>query len=275
MKKSLPIKVISLERAGRREGIAHTLLAHGVDFSFVDAVDAQEFQAGELASLYDDAAARSRYGRSLSEGEVACFLSHRRLWQEVANSGHSAIVLEDDALLESDFFDRVVPWPEEKLARLADVVLLGRSKLSKSAERRTYLCEPLKCAERIAGMNIGSPFKQWTSGAVGYWISARGATRALAHSAGPIRALLDDWPWHRDEGGMIIKEARPYVVWEAFETMTSELEGRRRQLTPVRSRWRNTLLAPLRVFRLAARWSVVALIVAAESAGMRRATRHD
>jgi glycosyl transferase, family 25 len=110
---------------------------------------------------------------------------------------------------------------------------------------------------------------------VGYWISPRGAMRALAHSEGPIRALLDDWPWHRDEGGMIIKEARPYVVWEAFETMTSDLEGRRRQLTPVRSRWRNALLTPLRVFRLATRWSTVALIAAAESAGMWRAARHD
>jgi glycosyl transferase, family 25 len=150
---------------------------------------------------------------------------------------------------------------------MADVVLLGQSKLSRSREAREYLYEPLKRSSRIDGMRIGDPFKQWTSGAVGYWISPQGAMLALAHTEGPVRALLDDWPWHRDDGGMSIKELRPYVVWEAFESLVSDLEGERSQLAPARVPWRDYLLEPIRVGRLVVRWSVAAAFLAAEWIG--------
>ncbi|WP_213299560.1 glycosyltransferase family 25 protein [Paraburkholderia sacchari] len=262
-----PVLVVSLVRSGRRERIAEVMSRHGVDFSFIDAIDARQFEDDELDHLYDDMAARSRYGRTLTRGEVACFLSHRRLWQLIVNGGKSVIVLEDDALLEPEFFSKVLTWPEGALARMADVVLLGRSKLSRASEARAYLHEPLKRAEWIDGMRVGTPFKQWTSGAVGYWMSPRGAKLALAHTEGPVRALLDDWPWHRDEGGMIIKELRPYVVWEGFESLASDLEGERSRLAPVRSRWRDCLFEPVRAGRLVARWTVAAVIRIAELAG--------
>ncbi|WP_322070801.1 glycosyltransferase family 25 protein [Paraburkholderia bannensis] len=254
------VVIVSLARSGRRERIAEVMTRHGVDFCFIDAIDAKLFEDGELDRLYDDAAARARYGRPLSSGEVACFLSHRLLWKSIANGGRSAVVLEDDALLDPEFFTKVLTWSEDTLAQTADVVLLGRSKLSRSSAARAYLYDPLKRAERIHGMRIGMPFKQWTSGAVGYWISPHGAMLALAHTQGPVRALLDDWPWHRDEGAMTIKELRPYVVWEGFESLVSELEGERSRLTPTTVCWRDWLLEPLRVGRLVARWTVAAAI---------------
>ncbi|MCX5544995.1 glycosyltransferase family 25 protein [Paraburkholderia sp. CNPSo 3076] len=262
-----PVMIVSLARSGRRERIAEVMSRYGVDFSFIDAIDARRFESDELARLYDDSAARSRYRRALTRGEVACFLSHRLLWQRVVSGGRSVIVLEDDALLDHAFFAKVLTWPEGPLARIADVVLLGRSKLSRSSAARAYLYEPLKRAKRIDGMRIGTPFKQWTSGSVGYWISPRGAMLALAHTEGPVRALLDDWPWHRDDGAMIIKELRPYVVWEAFESLASDLEGERIRLAPTRARWRDCLLEPLRTVRLIARWTVAAVIRLVESAG--------
>ncbi|WP_321905424.1 glycosyltransferase family 25 protein [Paraburkholderia tropica] len=252
--------IVSLERSGRRERIAEVMSRHGVDFSFIDAIDAQRFESGELARLYDDAAARSRYGRSLTKGEVACFLSHRLIWQRVVHDGKGVIVLEDDALLDPAFFEKVLTWRDDTLARMADVVLLGQSKLSRSRELREYLYEPLKRASPIDGMRIGTPFKQWTSGAVGYWMSARGAMLALAHTEGPVHALLDDWPWHRDDGGMVIKELRPYVVWEAFESLASELEGERNRVSRKRPVWFNGLLEFARVGRLVARWAIAAAI---------------
>lgn len=271
----LPVRIVSLERSGRRERIASVMSTHEVEFAFVDAVDAQDLSDDEFAQSYDDAAARSRYGRSLSRGEVACFLSHRRIWEFVATSARGVIVLEDDALLEPEFFGKVLSSPEERLAQIADVVLLGRSKLSKASEARTYLYEPLKRADRIAGMRIGTPFKQWTSGAVGYWMSPRGAALALAHTQGPVRALLDDWPWHRDEGGLSVKELRPYVVWEAFESMASALEGDRSRLTSARANWREWYRMPFRVVRLVVRWSVATAICIAEAPAKSRAVSHD
>lgn len=270
MAESIPVMIVSLARSGRRERIAEVMSRHGVDFCFVDAIDAHRFEDGELERLYDDSAARSRYGWSLSRGEVACFLSHRLLWQRVVSSGRSAIVLEDDALLDPAFFTKVLAWREDTLARMADVVLLGQSKLSRSQEAREYLYEPLKRSRCIDGMRIGTPFKQWTSGAVGYWISPQGAMLALSHTEGKVRALLDDWPWHRDDGGMSIKELRPYVVWEAFECLASDLEGERSQLAPTRVRWRDCLLEPIRVARLVVRWSVAVAILVAESVGAKK-----
>ncbi|WP_233864515.1 glycosyltransferase family 25 protein [Paraburkholderia adhaesiva] len=270
-----PVKIVSLVRSGRRERIADALSVYGVDFTFVDAVDARNLGNEELDRMYDDTAARSRYGRSLSSGEVACFLSHRRLWEDIAKRGRSVVVLEDDALLDLAFFEKVLSWPEDRLAGMADVVLLGRAKLSRSSARLAYLYEPLKRAERIDGMKVGSPFKQWTSGAVGYWMSPRGAALALAHTSGPVRGLLDDWPWHRDEGGMTIKELRPYVVWEAFESMASDLEGGRARLIPARAVWREWYLKPLRVCRLIVRWIVATWIRIAEAVGNGRAVNHD
>lgn len=267
MAAKFPVMIVSLTRSGRRERIAEVMSKHGVDFCFVDAIDAQRFESDELARLYDDSAARSRYGWSLTRGEVACFLSHRLLWQRVVTGGRSVIVLEDDALLDPAFFTKVLTWREDTLVRMADVVLLGQSKLSRSREAREYLYEPLKRSSHIDGMRIGTPFKQWTSGAVGYWISAHGAMLALAHTEGRVRALLDDWPWHRDDGGMNIKELRPYVVWEAFESLASDLEGERSQVAPARVPWRDCLLEPVRVGRLVVRWSVAAAIRVAESIG--------
>ena len=266
MAAKFPIMIVSLARSGRRERIAEVMSRHGIDFLFIDAIDALRFESGELARLYDDAAARSRYGRALTRGEVACFLSHRLLWQRVVSGGNSVIVLEDDALLDPAFFTKVLTWHEDTLTCMADVVLLGQSKLSRSREAREYLYEPLKRSIRVDGMHIGTPFKQWTSGAVGYWISPHGAKLALAHTEGPVRALLDDWPWHRDDGGMIIKELRPYVVWEAFESLASDLEGERSRLAPTTARWRDCLLEPVRVGRLIARWTVAAAISVAGSA---------
>jgi glycosyl transferase, family 25 len=254
------ILIVSLARSGRRERIAEALANQDVDFSFVDAIDARCLADAEFARLYDDEAARLRYGRSMTRGEVACFLSHRLLWQAVVNKGESVVVLEDDALLDAEFFTKVLTWSEDTLAPMADIVLLGRSKLSRTGAARAYLFEPLRRACRIDGVRIGTPFKQWTSGAVGYWISPRGADLALAHSEGPVRALLDDWPWHRDDGGMVIKELRPYVVWEAFESLASDLEGERICVSPRRARWRDLLLEPIRVGRLIARWIIVAAI---------------
>lgn len=268
------VYIISLPDSPRRASIAHALASRGVGFRFVDAFDARNLDAQAHAALTDPARAMARYGRSLSRGEVGCFLSHRNTWKYVACTSAAAIVLEDDALLDDDFFERVLPMSADALSAHADIVLLGRAKLSRRRVTLTYLREPLKRARRIGALSIGVPFKQWTSGAVGYWISASGARKALAHSGGPVGALLDDWPWHRTHGGVRVAELRPYVVWEGFETMPSAIEPERAALSTRRHVLRDVLLTPLRIVRTACRWLTVAMLAATAS----RATlfdRHD
>ncbi len=259
MENRVPVHVISLLRSGRRDAIARLLADHGAPFHIEDAVDGQLLTPSELHAAYDDSAARRRYGRSMTGAEVACFMSHRSAWRKIVETGRAAVVLEDDAILEPAFFTNVLRANESELAARADIVLLGRSKLRRAASSWTYFNEPLRHATSVAGLRIGIPFKQWTSGAVGYWISAQAARRALDCSDGQIGALLDDWPWHRDHCGSRVAELRPYVVWEDFERLPSSIESERRARTPGRPSWYEAALWPMRLVRTAARWGVVAL----------------
>jgi len=255
----VPVHVVSLARSGRRDAIARLLADHGVAFRIEEAVDGQLLTQSELNAVYDDGAARRRYGRSMTRAEVACFLSHRSVWRKIADTGRAAVVLEDDAILEPAFFAEVLRAEEFELAAQADIVLLGRSKLRRSASSWTYFNEPLRQSAVVAGLRVGVPFKQWTSGSVGYWISARAARRLLAYADGRIGALLDDWPWHRDHGGARVAELRPYAVWEDFERLPSSIERERKARTTSRIVLLDAALWPLRLVRTAVRWGMVAL----------------
>jgi glycosyl transferase family 25 len=274
MESLVPIHVISLSRSGRRDAIARLLADHGVVFHIEDAVDGRSLTQSELNAAYDDAGARRRYGRSMSPAEVACFMSHRMVWRKIVETGRAAVILEDDAMLEAAFFKSVLRANESRLSAVADIVLLGRSKLRRSASSWTYFNEPLRQGVNIGGLRVGVPFKQWTSGSVGYWISASAARQALAYAEGPIDALLDDWPWHRDQGGARVLELRPYAVWEDFERLPSSIEEERRRSVTSRVSLHDLALWPLRLVRTAARWGVVAG-QQLSSANDRRSARHD
>ncbi|WP_121309383.1 glycosyltransferase family 25 protein [Paraburkholderia sp. BL17N1] len=259
------IYVISLPGSPRRASIEKVLADRGLECQFENAFDARSLDGDAFAELCDPMEATMRYGRPLSRGEVGCFYSHRSLWPKIARSGRAAIILEDDAMLDDAFFESVLHTSESALSANADVVLLGRSKLARRHAKTTYVYEPLMRASRVGRLWIGVPFKQWTSGSVGYWISASGARKALDHACGRIGRLLDDWPWHRDHGGLRIAELRPYVVWEAFETMPSSISSSRDVLSKRRSFAYEMALKPLRVIRTGGRWLVVALLMATAS----------
>ncbi|MFM0552059.1 glycosyltransferase family 25 protein [Paraburkholderia sediminicola] len=274
MESLVPVHVISLSRSGRRDAIARLLADHGVAFHIEDAVDGRLLTQNELNAAYDDTAGRRRYGRSMTAAEVACFMSHRSVWRKIVETGRAAVILEDDAILEPAFFESVLRADESRLSTVADVVLLGRSKLRRSASSWIYFNEPLRRGTKIGGLRIGVPFKQWTSGAVGYWISAQAARQALAYAEGPVDALLDDWPWHRDEGGARVVELRPYAVWEDFERLPSSIEEERRASVKSRASLHDVALWPLRLVRTAVRWGTVAM-QRLSSANDLRSTRHD
>jgi glycosyl transferase family 25 len=70
--------------------------------------------------------------RPLSKTEVACFMSHLELWRIIALSDQPAIILEDDVMLSSDWFNEVKSL---SLADDADYICLetwGKKILGKS-----------------------------------------------------------------------------------------------------------------------------------------------
>lgn len=97
----------------RLERAQQTLAAAGLSVERFDAVD------GRSADLtthpdYDPDMAIARYGRHLSSGEVACYLSHKACLQAFLDSGAPyGLILEDDLSLPPDFagfLDQCVTW---------------------------------------------------------------------------------------------------------------------------------------------------------------------
>lgn len=249
------IYIVSLERAGRRETIARQLAAFGLRYQFCDAVDAQQLSPEHIVAVHDATATHLRYGRGLTDGEVACFLSHRAVWNRIVSSGRPAIVLEDDALLMPGFARLLRALDDHDEARLPDVLLLGRSKLVRRRRWSVAFYEPLRNVVRIAGFSIGAPFKLWTSGAVGYRLTPAAAARMVQACSHRMTALLDDWPYHAMAAPVRVAEIRPYVVWEDYERISSSLEPERQRLSGARGRgWRAVVLPPLRVGRALVRW---------------------
>lgn len=91
------ILIISLERSPeRRQTIAAALDGLDLPFRFVDAVDAGRDALAPVAGAEE---IRARTHRDLSQGEIACALSHRKAYETflASDAGH-AVFLEDDAL---------------------------------------------------------------------------------------------------------------------------------------------------------------------------------
>jgi len=99
----MPMYVINLDRSPQRWAkMAANLGAMGLDFERLVAVDAAQAPDAVIDAFYDAAANARHYFVPLKRGEVGCFLSHRKAWQALVDSGADmAVVLEDDVEFEA------------------------------------------------------------------------------------------------------------------------------------------------------------------------------
>lgn len=99
----IPVYIVSLRRdISRRSKIAADLTRIGVDFIFFDAVDAKD----ECNSQILNAMKNSGDGSSMTNGELACTLSHQRIYQKMVAQGIEwAVILEDDVVVDDRFKD--------------------------------------------------------------------------------------------------------------------------------------------------------------------------
>lgn len=94
----IPTYFINLERAtARRQHFEAMALERGVSVERIAAVDGSTLSAKEFDSVHPVSNLRR-----MTMGEVACFMSHKKAWQKVADSvaTHGA-VFEDDVLISS------------------------------------------------------------------------------------------------------------------------------------------------------------------------------
>ena len=122
------VYVLTLDRAtDRQENIRKVL--NGLNWEFFKATDKNDLSFEELTKnkVYDDQVHREtkRTSRSMNLGEVACALSHVRMYQDMLDKGYERIlILEDDVLPEPEKLVNFAPL----MAQLPDdweLMMLG------------------------------------------------------------------------------------------------------------------------------------------------------
>ncbi|XP_032490282.1 inactive glycosyltransferase 25 family member 3 isoform X1 [Phocoena sinus] len=174
--------VISLaRRPNRRERMLSSLWEMEISGRLVDAVDGRTLNSSVMRSLgvdllpgYQDPYS----GRTLTKGEVGCFLSHYSIWEEVVARGLAQVVVfEDDVRFESNFKMRL-EWlmKEVEAEKLPwDLIYLGRKQVNPEEEA---------AVEGLPHLVVAG-YSYWT---LAYVLSLAGARKLLASQ--PLRRML-------------------------------------------------------------------------------------
>ncbi|XP_044938438.1 inactive glycosyltransferase 25 family member 3 isoform X3 [Mustela putorius furo] len=174
--------VISLaRRPDRRERMLSSLWEMEISGRVVEAVDGRTLNSSIMRNLgvdllpgYQDPYS----GRTLTKGEVGCFLSHYSIWEEVAARGLAQVlVFEDDVRFESNFRGRLERLMEEVEAEKLpwDLIYLGRKQVNPEEEA---------AVERLPHLVVAG-YSYWT---LAYVLSLAGARKLLASQ--PLRRML-------------------------------------------------------------------------------------
>jgi len=111
--------IIHLARAeARRPQVDHLLATCPVPATIIDAVDGRALSAAQLEAVHSRKSLYApHYPFEMTVGEVGCFLSHRKAWQAIVDSGLEAgLVLEDDVEMDSSTFERALDLARAHIA---------------------------------------------------------------------------------------------------------------------------------------------------------------
>lgn len=103
--------VIHLSRAeARRPQVERILNACPVPARVIEAVDGRALTDHEISAVFSQRSLHSpRYPFAITAGEIGCFLSHRRAWRIIVESGlRAGLILEDDVEIDPDPFARAL-----------------------------------------------------------------------------------------------------------------------------------------------------------------------
>uniref|UniRef100_A0A6Q2YBI8 Glycosyl transferase family 25 domain-containing protein n=1 Tax=Esox lucius TaxID=8010 RepID=A0A6Q2YBI8_ESOLU len=118
-------------------------------------------------------------GRVLTRGEIGCFLSHYKIWKQVAELGlRRVLVLEDDVRFEPRFRSRLMTLLEnvDRVRLDWDLIYIGR--------KRLQVKQPEPWVEGVSNL-VHPDYSYWT---LGYALSLQGAKKLLG--AQPLGKML-------------------------------------------------------------------------------------
>lgn len=223
-----PIYIISLSsETKRRENISKQLKKLSLDFKFYDACDLRGIDESTANKYVTQDVAFNKPSRNLTKGEIGCTLSHLNLIHKInhIDSSSHLLILEDDAIIDKRISDII---SSEKLNEFEwDIIILGYSKLEENESTLFYVKEPIKTKIKINDIKIGSVWKEWTCGTVGYLVNNNSLTK---FNELPIVTTADDWHYIKNKLDLIICHTRPLLVFEDFQKFSSSIEDERKHL---------------------------------------------
>lgn len=213
MNNNWPVLIISLPDALERQQVMRAQLdALGLSGIFVPAIRGSEISDAERAVLYNDFCVRSHSGRSMTAGELGCALSHLKCYDYIVSSDAEwSIVLEDDAVLPSNFVEIVDELISRSSAFGADIFCLGPI--------RKYIKMP---AHKIGESHIlVRPIRAWNAHA--YLINKKASFKLMQINR-PVIYMADDWISFQRSAGLIVGGIDPYICCQREETKEMGLE---------------------------------------------------
>jgi glycosyl transferase family 25 len=233
-----PVFVINLARdVERRRHMSELLGQIGLAPEFVAATDGRALSAADRA-CYDRARALRIYGVEMMDTEIACALSHLRLYERMARDGlERALIMEDDVRVEPS-----LPAVLDGLAtcRFTDWLVVRLD------SKRSQVLDPApgRLGTRVVELPGGAGLYRLRTHVLGvgaYLIRRDGARRMLDYVSRifmPIDQAMDRY-W---ENGILPYVVRPFPAHQAEDfgssTGVRALDRRATQPLPVRVRRR-------------------------------------
>ncbi len=161
--------VVTLERAkDRQQNITAQFEAINHPFEYFHGVDGGQGHH-PLFDHYNEPKRLKLRGEPMSPGQLGCFASHYRIWQECVDSQESILVIEDDALIDPErfqaFLNAISQLPEDvECLRLFE----NKSKVRKGIHPR-----------HLAGELYVKKFLKGHMSTTGYYLTPSGARKFL------------------------------------------------------------------------------------------------
>lgn len=213
----MPIFVISLKHSAERfDVLENGLLQHGLTPIRVNAIN------GKLkSSLLKRLCCREYYSnylnRSLTPGEIGCFVSHLKILRQIVKTNTpQAIILEDDAVFATDF-GLFCKTDLPILLDVVDIVKLEGAFFAHTSRDGLTIFDGSTCRAII-------PLKP-TQNSAGYAVTLRGAKsllRVMARASDPFDFILIRYERYRAR----YCEIRPFLVMQSGVESLIESDGR-------------------------------------------------
>jgi glycosyl transferase family 25 len=192
----LDIRVINLDRApDRRENVETQFRKQDLAWTFFSAVDGQNHDLSPYRRFLD---VNPYLYRPLLSGEIGCFASHYRLWEECVATQTPLLIFEDDCILDDDIKEVAAALPglleTHPYIRLAGHI-----------PRRGSVLRKLATGRSLARLNRGP------HGTVAYAIAPAAAERLIRHADlwnRPVDNYIDTFWLH----GVLPIAVQPYPV---------------------------------------------------------------